>query len=172
MCSACQFTFKSCVGSHRFLIFLKGSKKMKSTLKKTKPNDYSYFEKIWDLRNRHMVKGLPEQYVFFSTYLVMKLTVFILCVNEEGLMLKWRGSRVVHHCLKYLSLFQILLDPREGNVISVLLVAMGISYHPRSVLNTLVSMAWKTACSHLLQQSSRKHLRSPRRVKPPFQAWR
>ena len=43
----------------------KGSKKMKSTLKETKPNDYSYFEKIWDLRNRHMVKGLPEQYVFF-----------------------------------------------------------------------------------------------------------
>ena len=65
MCSACQFTFKSCVGSHRFLIFLKGSKKMTSTLKETKPNDYSYFEKIWDLRNRHMVTGLPEQYVFF-----------------------------------------------------------------------------------------------------------
>ena len=61
---------------------------MTSTLKETKPNDYSYFEKILDLRNRHMVKGLPEQYVFFSTYLVMKLTLFILCVNEEGLMLK------------------------------------------------------------------------------------
>ena len=72
---------------HKLLIFLKGLKKMKSTLKETKPNDYSYFEKIWFLRNRHMVKGLPEQYVF-SYYLVMKLTVFILCVNEEGLMLK------------------------------------------------------------------------------------
>ena len=60
---------------------------MKSTLKETKPNDYSYFEKIWDLRNRHMVKGLPEQ-CFFFYYLVMKLTVFILDVNEEGLMLK------------------------------------------------------------------------------------
>ena len=56
---------------------------MKSTLKETKPNDYSYFEKIWDLRNRHMVKGLPERYIFF-----MKLTMFILCVKEEGLMLK------------------------------------------------------------------------------------
>ena len=61
---------------------------MKSTLKETKPNDYSYFEKIWDLRNRHMVKGLLEQNVFFFYYLVMKLTVFILCFNEEGLMLK------------------------------------------------------------------------------------
>ena len=73
---------------HDLLIFLKGSKKMKSTLKETKPNDYSYFETIWDLRNQHLVKDCRSNVFFFFYYLVMKLTVFILCVNEESLMLK------------------------------------------------------------------------------------
>lgn len=46
-------------------IFLKGSKKGKAQLRSTKPQLYARFEMIWDIRNRHMVHGLPQSYIFF-----------------------------------------------------------------------------------------------------------
>lgn len=46
------------------LTFLKGSKKQKEELKTDQPTLYDYFCEIWALRNRHMVPGLPSQYVF------------------------------------------------------------------------------------------------------------
>ena len=49
----------------KLLIFLHGSKKAKQELQKTEPVLYKYFEEIWQVRNNHLVKGLPEQYVFF-----------------------------------------------------------------------------------------------------------
>ena len=42
----------------------KGKKKEKEALKQSEPTLYSYFEDVWGIRNRHMVKDLPHPYVF------------------------------------------------------------------------------------------------------------
>ena len=44
-------------------IFLKGSKKQKEALKVQNPELYSHFSK--SIRERHMVRNLPQQYIFF-----------------------------------------------------------------------------------------------------------
>ena len=49
----------------RLNIFLKGSQAAKETLQQDYPLDFAHFQKVWDLRQRHMVQGLPSQYVFF-----------------------------------------------------------------------------------------------------------
>ena len=46
-------------------IFLKGSRASKEALQREHPDVYDYFQQVWDLRCRHMVQGLPAQYVFF-----------------------------------------------------------------------------------------------------------
>ena len=46
------------------LVFLKGSKKDKMLLKKENPPLFKYFSEIWEVRNNHMDKSLPEKYVF------------------------------------------------------------------------------------------------------------
>ena len=48
----------------KLLTFLKGSKEAKSELEKKDPQLFEYFSDVWNLRNRHMVKNLPSQYVF------------------------------------------------------------------------------------------------------------
>ena len=45
--------------------FLKGSNKQRELLRRENPDLFSRFTMIWDIRNRHMVKGLPSSYVFF-----------------------------------------------------------------------------------------------------------
>ena len=49
------------------LTFLKGSSKAKVGLKQKEPEQYAYFQKVWDLRSRHMVSELPIQYVYMLT---------------------------------------------------------------------------------------------------------
>ena len=46
------------------LTFLKGSKLSKESLKQKNPQLYAKFESVWDIRRRHMVHGLPSQYIF------------------------------------------------------------------------------------------------------------
>lgn len=46
------------------LTFLKGKKKYKEALKQSEPTLFLYFEEVWGVRNRHMVKNLPHPYVF------------------------------------------------------------------------------------------------------------
>ncbi len=46
----------------RLNTFLKGSLSSKEVLKRDYPEDFTYFQKVWDLRRRHMVEGL---YIFF-----------------------------------------------------------------------------------------------------------
>lgn len=46
-------------------VFLKGSEKKKDLLKKDKPSLYSRFSMIWNIRNSHMVQGLPQAYIFY-----------------------------------------------------------------------------------------------------------
>ena len=49
----------------RLLKFLKGSQKEKVKLQKENPEEYSSFERVWSVREQHMVKNVPSQYVFF-----------------------------------------------------------------------------------------------------------
>lgn len=52
------------------LTYLKGSKEQKENLLRTAPSAYGVIKEVWDVRSRHLVKGLPpEQYVFFSEVL-------------------------------------------------------------------------------------------------------
>ena len=44
--------------------YLKGSEKQRRSLEVEQPVLYSYFEKVWSVRNRHMTEGLPAQYLF------------------------------------------------------------------------------------------------------------
>ena len=46
-------------------IFLKGSKQSKIKLKQQLPQLYTEFESVWEIRSRHVVKGLPQQYIFY-----------------------------------------------------------------------------------------------------------
>lgn len=46
------------------LIYLRGSKSTKAELKKKEPNQYHYFELVWNLRKRYIVPNLPINYVF------------------------------------------------------------------------------------------------------------
>ena len=45
------------------LVFPRGTKSAKKELKE-KPNHYHHFEEIWSIRERHMVKNSPSEYVF------------------------------------------------------------------------------------------------------------
>ena len=45
-------------------IFLKGSKKRKAELKKADPDLFVYFNKVWEVRNNHMLEGYSPQYLF------------------------------------------------------------------------------------------------------------
>ena len=45
--------------------FLKGSNIQREALQAEQPSLYTYFEKVWRLRNNHMVQGLPAQYIFY-----------------------------------------------------------------------------------------------------------
>jgi hypothetical protein len=44
-------------------IFLKGCKKKKQELKQTHKDMYKLFEFVWDIRERHLIKGYPKQYI-------------------------------------------------------------------------------------------------------------
>ena len=68
----------------KFLLqFLKGSKKEKTNLMNKEPAYYEYFEKVWNLRKRHMVKGLPPQYAFFLLCCLSNDCCHPLCASAE-----------------------------------------------------------------------------------------
>jgi len=46
------------------LVYLKGSRKEKEALKKDEPTLYKYLDEVWMVRNNHMIKELPSQYIF------------------------------------------------------------------------------------------------------------
>ncbi len=49
---------------NHLLTFLQGSAKKQSAFKKEFPEEHAYFSKMWTIRNNHMIKNLPENYVF------------------------------------------------------------------------------------------------------------
>ena len=48
----------------RLLLFLRGTNKKKKQLENEHPDEYKYFMTVWDVRSNHMVKYLPENYIF------------------------------------------------------------------------------------------------------------
>ena len=50
----------------KLLTFLRGTKKERKALKQRGATLYAYFQEVSDVRGRHMVKNLPEQYVLCS----------------------------------------------------------------------------------------------------------
>lgn len=50
---------------NHLLQFLKGNKQQKSALKKHHPQLYEKFERVWQVRQAHMIKHLPAQYYVF-----------------------------------------------------------------------------------------------------------
>ena len=68
--------FKGAVESEplkQLTMFLKGSKEGKEELKRNDPELYARFEMVWEVRKRHMVCGLPKQYIF----------LLICCFNSD-----------------------------------------------------------------------------------------
>lgn len=53
-----------CDRRSNLLTFLRGSKKSKAALKQSHPDEYQYFSQVWDIRKRHMIPGLPTNYMF------------------------------------------------------------------------------------------------------------
>lgn len=67
----------------RLLTFLRGSKKEIKCLQKSHPDDYIYFSKIWKLRQRHMVVGLPTNYLFMLLPCYQSECSHPLCVKGK-----------------------------------------------------------------------------------------
>ena len=44
--------------------FLKGTKQQKRNLQQQHPETYAYIESVWAVRNSHMTRDLPSQYLF------------------------------------------------------------------------------------------------------------
>lgn len=63
-------------------IFLKGSQKIKYELQDEFPDLYAWFESVWGVRNRHMVTGLPSQYIFLLICCYQENCTHPLC--KEG----------------------------------------------------------------------------------------
>ena len=51
--------------NEKLSIFLKGSKRAKEKLKSDNPHVYDHFQTVWEIRNRHLVHGIPSSYVFY-----------------------------------------------------------------------------------------------------------
>ena len=68
----------------KFLIqYLKGSKKQKELVKHEHPELYSNFEKVWALRQRHMVKNVPSQYIFFLVCCLELYCLHPICKSQN-----------------------------------------------------------------------------------------
>ena len=82
-------------------IFLKGSKKLKQSLQLKDPELFSHFEQVWEVRNRHMVKGLPASYVFYLRCCYQTDCIHPRCSSGENTLSNWYPDGPA---LKYLPL--------------------------------------------------------------------
>ena len=48
----------------QLLVYLKGSKVQKRESRRKHPDLFQLFDEVWEIRNRHMIIGLPNQYIF------------------------------------------------------------------------------------------------------------
>ena len=62
-------------------IYLKGKEEEKKALQNNHPEQFQYIDKIWNLRNSHMVKGLPSKYVFHLVCCYNRKCIHPVCQN-------------------------------------------------------------------------------------------
>ena len=92
LCKGATSEFAKHVNDRRskLVTFLRGTKKEKKALKESDPTLYGYFEEVWDVRNRHMVKGLPDQYVFMLIKCMENSCPHNKCQeSQDNVELKW-----------------------------------------------------------------------------------
>lgn len=66
------------------MVFLKGSKQKREELQKTKPDLYSYFETVVEVRKRHEILHLPQQYLFLLVCCFERCCPHPLCQEGKG----------------------------------------------------------------------------------------
>jgi len=52
-------------------------------LKSEHPEAFAIFERVWSVRNKHMVPNLPDTYVFFFKSVAVNLDVYILLSQKK-----------------------------------------------------------------------------------------
>ena len=67
----------------RLITFLKGPQYKKRELKEKYPQEYEYFTKVWSLRSRHMVKEVPNNYVFMLLPCYQNNCPHPVCMNGK-----------------------------------------------------------------------------------------
>lgn len=78
--------------------FLKGSKKQKEELRNQQPELYERFQRVWDVRNRHMVRKLPLSYLFFHKCCFERDCPHPVCQSQNPAPLRWYpGGPTVHY---------------------------------------------------------------------------
>ena len=94
--------YAGCTGSseisrrHKLLTFLRGSKKAEEDLKEEYPRLYSYFEMIWSIRDKHMNKTVPINYIFFLCCCCEDSCPHPLCKGKNFVTIS--SSRLEVHC--------------------------------------------------------------------------
>ena len=71
----------------KLLVFPKGSKK-RLDLQAKDPHVYAHFCDVWNVRNEHMVRGLPTHYIYFFWYAVTRkiaITRAVKLVNRRNI---------------------------------------------------------------------------------------
>ena len=81
-----------------FLQYAKGNKKQKEAFKKEKPDLYNYFETVWQVKERHSIKGLPTQYVFILVGCFDVLCCHPVCRSGQNQLPHWySGGPLISH---------------------------------------------------------------------------
>lgn len=65
-------------------VFLKGSKQKKAALKRESPTMYEHFQAVWDVRSDHLVKGYPQQYIYYLLCCFKRSCTHGLCQRLAG----------------------------------------------------------------------------------------
>ena len=97
--------------SKNLLVFLKGSKKDKMQLKKENPTLFKYFSEIWEVRNNHMDKSLPEKYVFMLRCCGRAECPHPLC--QQGI-IKMKSMKLVKISGNNIEIYSIFIRMQKG----------------------------------------------------------
>ncbi|CAB3988493.1 Chromatin modification-related YNG2 [Paramuricea clavata] len=72
-----------CRRRENLLTFLQGTKKNKELLKENCPEEFNYFNKVWTVRNNHIVKNVPENYIFMLLLCYKKNCPHPICAKGK-----------------------------------------------------------------------------------------
>lgn len=65
------------------IVFLKGKQQRVAELKQQHPEEFSFLTSVWSIRNRHMVPGLPEQYMFLLRCCLQPDCIHPFCLKAQ-----------------------------------------------------------------------------------------